>query len=100
MQHVVLHFLLHSSAPGQGVEGFPDIVSAACLFWHYAPAPIDPEVPVPASPVPAAVSVDRPSGPSRQTDCVALAPVLEKKQSRITNISKYIHLDRANNAEL
>lgn len=77
MQRVVLHFLLHSSAPGQGAEGFPDIVSVVCLFWHYVHAPIDPEGPFPASPVPAAVSAETPSGPSTQSDCAALAPVLK-----------------------
>lgn len=40
--NMFLHFLLHSSAPDQVVEGFPGILSAVCLFSHSAHAPIYP----------------------------------------------------------
>lgn len=80
MQHVVLHCLWHSSAPDQEVEGFPDTVSAVCLFYMPAQAPICPSAPFPAAPVHAAVSGQQLCESLTQCTFAALVPVLKKKK--------------------
>lgn len=72
---IVLHFLLHSSAPDQEAGGSPGIVSAERWSSPSAHAPILPSAPFPAAPVHAAVSVQPLSEYSTQCISAALAPV-------------------------